>query len=92
VERLDLGEQVRAHPAQHVVVGCDEHQLVVLTFRPQRLDPGIELLGRQLLLQFSGERRPERIHGQESGGKFGSEKRGRAITNFTWNLRGYPQP
>jgi hypothetical protein len=61
--RFDAGQQVQPDPAQHMVVRGEQHQLVAALLSLEGLDPGVELLGRQLLLEFSGERRPERIHG-----------------------------
>jgi hypothetical protein len=80
--RLDLVQQVRPHPAEHVVIGCEQQQLLAVTLGAQWLDPGVELLRRQLLFELSGERWPKRIH-ERSGGDGG---RGRAGSDYKFYL------
>ncbi len=77
----DPPQEVGAHVFEDVMIGRHQHQLVVLPLAPQGLDPGVVLLRRQLLLEFSGERRPKRIHGRNRG-RGGVEKRGEGDPKF----------
>jgi hypothetical protein len=49
------------------MVGGEQDQLLAAALGLERLDPGVELLRRELFPELRGERRPKRIHGRKRG-------------------------
>jgi hypothetical protein len=88
---LDLCEQVRAHPAQHVWLGATSTSWSSCrSARSGLIQVSYCWAGNSFLSSAASDGQSESMGA--IGREFGSEKSGRAIRNFTWNVRGYPQP
>jgi hypothetical protein len=59
---LDTRQELVAYPLQYEAVGRYQCQAVVFGLEPQRLDPGLVLLRRQLLLEAGQAEAPETVH------------------------------